>query len=105
MWRPNGWKISDDQYERINKNSKDIIGTLMFYASGRSSAAETADVLDKRTTAAFEAGADAMLEALRARGYHVDRDAVFCSRGERQTLYNVGNTGIYTFIPDEGAQQ
>ena len=54
---------------------------------------------------AYEAGATAMLEALRARGYHVDRDAVFCSRGERQTLYNLGNTGTYTFIPDEEAQQ
>jgi hypothetical protein len=49
----------------------------------------------------FELGADAMLEALRKRGFHVDGDASFSSLAEHSTLSNIGNTGNYVFIPDD----
>ncbi len=52
------------------------------------------------------AGADAILDALREQGYHVDHDTSFSSVGERRTLSNKGVTGTWVFIPDdtEGAE-
>jgi hypothetical protein len=50
---------------------------------------------------AFEAGADKLLAELRKRGVHVDGDASFSSVGERRTLSNKDNTGVYVFIPDD----
>ena len=52
----------------------------------------------------FEGGADAMLEALRKSGHHVDGDASFSSVGEHTTLSNKKNTGNYLFIPDDEAK-
>jgi hypothetical protein len=49
----------------------------------------------------FEAGADAMLKALRNMGVHVDRPASFSSLAEHTTLSNYENTGTYTFISDD----
>jgi len=50
---------------------------------------------------AYELGADAMLEALRKQGVHVDRATAFCCLSEHVTLSNKDNTGTYLFIPDE----
>jgi hypothetical protein len=49
----------------------------------------------------YEAGADAMLKAFRCRGHHVNSSASFSSLGERCTLSNENNTGVYVFIPDD----
>lgn len=56
------------------------------------------------TMVAFvEASADAILEALRQRGHHVNSSASFSSVGEHCTLSNLDNTGHYVFIPDDDA--
>ena len=47
-------------------------------------------------------GADAILDALRKRGYHVDHDCSFSSVGESRTLGNTNVKGTYVFIPDDG---
>jgi hypothetical protein len=77
MWRPEGW-------ETVKPGMRTLKGKPL-----------------ANTHVAFEAGADAMLTVLRARGHHVDRDAAFCSVAEHCTLSNKGNTGNYAFIPDE----
>ena len=42
------------------------------------------------------------IDALKAKGVHVDRDSSFSSLGERRTLSNKGVTGTWVFIPDDG---
>ena len=51
--------------------------------------------------ALVEAGADAMLKALRNQGYHVDGAAVFTCVARGITLRNRDNTGTYIFIVDD----
>lgn len=75
-WRPKGWIT-------WGKRDKEFDGRLPTLHS------------------AYEAGANAMLEVLRATGYHVDRAATFCSLAEHCTLSNKDNTGNYLFIPDD----
>lgn len=76
-WRPNGW--NDIRWE--------------------------ISLGEPQVNAIFEAGADAILTALRARGHHVDGPASFTSVGGHCTLSNEGNTGNYVFIPDDEVTQ
>ena len=96
-YRPEGWPKSPCDVCRIRDEV--MVARKQITAAWGGPEPECA-CLEHTQYASREAGADAMLEALRARGFHVDRDAVFCSLGECRTLYNVGNTGTYTFIPD-----
>jgi hypothetical protein len=90
-WRPEGWL---NPYT-IPIYSNKILTEIEIKAVYNSQRGEPG---------AFEAGADAILEALRQRGFHVDNDASFTSLGEHATLSNKGNTGDYIFIPDDEVQ-
>ena len=91
-WRPEGLvnkytKIAEANGEEIENERVICNPTRSFF-----------HVLE---ASAFESGVDALLEALREKGVHVDGDASFTSAGERWTLSNKDNTGTYTFIPDD----
>ena len=60
MWRPEGWRISQYQYDSINEQSQGIIRIV----NGSVRVGVTTDMMDRRTRVAYEAGADAMLEAI-----------------------------------------
>jgi len=82
-WRPEWWEL------RKNEDCKHCV----HFGQGKRDC-----VLCDRS---YEAGADALLAALRQRGFHVDRDASFSSLGEHCILSNKKNIGDYVFIPDD----
>jgi len=48
----------------------------------------------------IEVGADLIIDALKVKGHHVNKDTSYSSLGERHTMSNKGNTGTWVFIPD-----
>lgn len=81
-WRPEGW-----EHQR-----NDDCKTCVSYGLGNRDC-----VICQRN---YEAGADAMLRALRKLGHHVNASAPFSSLVEHTTL-SKNNTGTYVFIPDD----
>ncbi len=82
-WRPKDW-IKNISFEDLSQIEPSLVS-----------------MMTEREIKIYEAGADAMLEALRGTGWHVDDDSSFSSLKEHCTLSNSGNTGTYIFIPDE----
>ena len=83
-YRPDDWKNPHKEDEPTSQNFK-------YTTAGREAMI-------------FEAGADAMLEALKKSGEKVDRKTTVTNNWNLETKHQF-EKGWYVFIPDEGAKE